>query len=143
MKLLIAVATALPLLVACGADRGRSGAAAQSAVAEEVSKEMYALGTEVTPGGAVPKDAAGETFRRGSEVFLSVNVNSASTDQKIEVKWLDPAGEVLRRDERHVTRDKNYVPFSSGETATWPRGEHRAVVLIDGRSVSEKPFTLM
>lgn len=143
MKLRIAVAAFVPL-IGCGVDRG-SGEAVQQSVAmtESVSLETFALGTAVTPRGAVPQDAAGETFIRGGEVFLSVNVTSASTDQVVEVKWLDPSGEVLRRDERRAPQGTRYVPFSSGRTAEWSPGSHRAVVLIDGRRVSEKAFTVM
>lgn len=145
MKVFLSVAASLPLLlIGCGVDRGRGAVVQQSVVlAEEVSREMYALGTEVTTWGAVPKNAAGETFRRGSEVFLSVNVNSASTDQSVEVRWLDASGTLLHRDVRLATEGTGYVAFSSGETSRWMPGEHRAVVLIDGRSVSEKPFTVL
>jgi hypothetical protein len=146
LKLHIAVAAALlPLLTwGCGVDQGRGRAMQQSVAPQEVvSRELYALGTEVTARGAVPEDAAGETFRRGSEVFLSVDVRSASTDQALEVRWLDEGGRVLHRDLRHAPQGTEYVPFSSGETEDWTSGPHRAVVLIDGRSVSEKPFTMM
>ena len=145
MKLQIAVAAFLPLLMwGCGVDRGRDKAVRQSVVAaEEVSRETYTLGTEVTPRGAVPADAAGETFLRGGEVFLSVDMSRASTEQVVEVKWVAPSGEVLRRDARRAPQGTAYVPFSSGKTASWTVGTHRAVVLIDGRSVSEKLFTVM
>ena len=145
MKLQIAVAAFLPLLlVGCGVDRGGSQAVQQGVVlAEEVSRETYALGTQVTPRGAMPADAVGETFVRGGEVYLSVDMSSASTDQTVEVKWIDPAGRVLRRDARRAPQGTQYVPFSSGQTASWPAGPHRAVVVIDGRSVSEKTFVVM
>jgi len=91
----------------------------------------------------VPEQASAETFIRGGEVYLSVDVRSASTDQTIEVKWIDPQGRVLHRDARHVPQEAQYVPFSSGETSRWPRGPHRAVVLIDGRTVSQKTFAVL
>ena len=146
MKLQIAVAAALlPLSMwGCGVDRGRGKAVQQSVVqTENVSRETYALGTQITARGAVPKDAAGETFLRGGEVFLSVDLSRASTDQVVEVKWIDPSGQLLRRDAQRAPQGTRYVPFSSGATTGWPTGAHRAVVLIDGRSVSEKTFTVM
>ena len=145
MKLQIAVAALVPLLSwGCGVERGRQGVVQQRVVlAEEVARDTYALGTEVTTSGAMPQDATAETFLRGGEVYLSVDVSSASTDQVVEVKWLDPAGQILRRDARRAPRGTDYVPFSSGETARWTPGAHRAVVLIDGRGVSEKTFTVM
>lgn len=144
MKLQIAVAAFVPLLLVGCVDHGDGKAVQQSlAVTESVSRETYALGTALTTGGAVPARATGETFLRGGEVFLSVDVSSASTDQLVEVKWIDPEGQVLRRDARRAPQGTAYVPFSSGATAQWPRGTHRAVVLIDGRSVSEKTFTVM
>jgi hypothetical protein len=145
LKLQIAVAAFLPLLMwGCGVDRGRGKAVQQSVVlAEEVSRDTYALGTELTPRGAVPADATGDAFLRGGEVFLSVDMSSASTDQLVEVRWVAPSGQVLHRDARRAPQGTAYVPFSSGRTASWPRGTHRAVVLIDGRSVNEKLFTVM
>lgn len=145
MKSLIAVAAFAPLLlVGCGVDRGSGKATQQSAIAaEDPSPETYALGTALTARGAVLANATGETFLRGGEVFLSVNVSSASTDQLVEVKWIDPSGHVLRRDARRAPQGTAYVPFSSGATSQWPRGAHRAVVVIDGRSVSEKAFTVL
>jgi hypothetical protein len=141
----IALVAFLLLAAGCGVDRG-DGTPTQTAVAatiEEPSRETFALGTAVSANGAVPSQAAGETFIRGGEVYLSVNVQSASTDQTIEVKWIDPEGRVLRHDERHVPENAQYVPFSSGGTSRWPTGQHRAVVLIDGRTVSEKQFAVM
>ena len=146
MKPIIAVAAFVPLLlVGCGVDRGTGRRAQQSAaiVVEDASPETYALGTALTPRGAVPANATGETFIRGGEVFLSVDVSSASTDQLVEVKWIDPSGHVLHRDAPRAPQGTSYVPFSSGTTSQWPRGPHRAVVVIDGRSVSEKAFTVL
>ena len=135
----------LLLAVGCGVDRGDGTVtnAAVTAATEEPSRDTFALGTAVTANGAIPQQAAGETFIRGGEVYLSVNVESASTDQTIEVKWIDPQGRVLHHDARHVPQDVQYVPFSSGATSRWPTGAHRAVVLIDGRTVSEKQFAVM
>ncbi len=143
MKLRIAVAAFLPL-IGCGVDRGSGEAVRQSvAVTESVSRETFSLGTAVTPSGAVPKGAAGETFTRGGEVFLSVNVSRASTDQLVAVEWLGPSGEVLHRDERRAPQGTQYVSFSSGGMEEWPPGAHRAVVVIDGRRVSEKAFMVL
>ena len=142
----IALAVLLLFAVACGVDRGSgnpTNAAVATASVEQPSPETFALGTAVSASGAVPQQASGETFIRGGEVFLSVNVQSASTDQTIEVKWIDPHGRVLRRDARRAEQGARYVPFSSGATSQWPPGPHRAVILIDGRTVSEKQFAVI
>ncbi|HVE72254.1 MAG TPA: hypothetical protein VNI54_12870 [Thermoanaerobaculia bacterium] len=134
--------------VACGADRGTvkkadSGVAAAAAIAEEPSQETFALGTSVTPSGAVPANATSDNVVRGGEVYVSVDVRSSSTEQTIEVRWVDPNGRVLHRDARHVREDAEWVPFSSGRTSQWSRGTHRAVILIDGRTVTEKSFAVL
>ncbi len=147
----IALVACLLAAVGCGVDRRSTKAAkadvaaeaSASASAEEATHETFAIGTAVSADGAVPQQASAESFVRGGEVYLSVDVQSASTDQTIEVKWLDPAGHVLRRDARRAPHGARYVPFSSGKTSRWPRGGHRAVILIDGRAVSEKPFSMM
>jgi hypothetical protein len=146
LKLSIAVVAFLPLLFGCGVDRG-SGKVVQQSVAatdtEDVSHDTFALGTMVTSRGEVPEDSEGETFVRGGDVFLSVDLSGASTEPVVEVRWLDPAGEVLHRDALRAKQGTKHVAFSSGATARWKPGPHRAVVLIDGRSVSEKRFTVM
>lgn len=133
------------LTIGCGAERSDVRTSNASVGVAEVtpSPETFALGTEVSATGAVPQRAAGETFIRGGEVYLSVDVSGASTEQTIEVKWLDPAGRVLRHDARRAPQGTHHVPFSSGRTTFWPLGEHRAVVLIDGRTVTEKQFAVI
>ena len=147
MRSTIALAAFLLLSsIGCSAEREQTETANTSAAEVDVvqtSPETFALGTEIGPTGAVPQQAAGESFVRGGEVYLSVNVSGASTDQTIEVKWVDPEGRVLRHDMRRAPQGTEHVPFSSGATAGWPRGEHRAVVVIDGRRVSEKEFAVL
>lgn len=141
----IAVAAFLLLAGGCAAEREEADPTdAGVAVAEAgtASPETFALGTEVNAVGAVPETAAGEIFPRGGEVYLSVDASGASTDQDIEVKWVDAHGRVVHRDARRAPQGTGHVPFSSGATSTWPPGEHRAVVLIDGRRVTEKAFAL-
>jgi pyruvate/2-oxoglutarate dehydrogenase complex dihydrolipoamide acyltransferase (E2) component len=144
----IAMVASVCVAVGCGVDRG-SGAKADSSArvattaADEPSPETFALGTAVTPTGAVAQSAASDTVLRGGEVYLSVDVRSASTEHVIEVRWVDPAGRVLRRDARQVHDDAQWVPFSSGGTSRWSPGPHRAVILIDGRTVSEKSFAVL
>ena len=104
---------------------------------------MYALGTALTPEGAVPRDASGESFGRGGEVYLSVNVDGSSTEQAIEVDWVGPTGDVLRRQVLDVPRGAQYAAFSSGDTGRWRPGQHRVVVKINGRRVSERPFEVI
>ena len=97
----------------------------------------------VTPAGAVPADSASESFHRGGEVFLSVDVASASSEQNIDVQWLDAQGRVVRKETRKVPEGSHYAAFSSGpEVAAMP-GQHRAVIIIDGRRVMEKPFSIL
>ncbi len=146
MKLRI-VAALLPLLVGCGVDRDSRQAVQQSVSAPateiDVAPETFALGTSITPRGAIPQDAVAETVVRGGELFLSVDVSSASSSHRVEVKWIGPEGTVIRSDVKGATQGLDYLPFSSGETRHWTPGQHRARVLIDGRSVSEKAFVVM
>jgi hypothetical protein len=130
------------LLTACRMERG--SVIQQQAVIETAApvSRTFALGSEVDVQGAIPADAAAESFRRGNEIYLSVNVTSASTAQKITVEWRDPAGRVVHRDQRDVPVERTFVPFSSGPTSGWPSGGHRAIVIIDGRRVTELPFEL-
>ena len=129
-------------LAACGDEEPRRNVNTH-AVVSEPARDLFALGTSVTREGAVPADSTGETFRRGGEVYLSVNVQGASVEQEIEVEWVAANGRVMRRDEVEVPKGSRWAAFSSGETQAWPAGEHRAVVTINGRRVSERPFSLL
>lgn len=142
MKSMMMAMLMVSLLAACRAERGST--VQQQAVIETAApvSRTFALGSEVDVQGAIPSDAAAESFRRGNEIYLSVNVKSASTAQKIAVEWRDPSGHLVLRDQRDVPVDRTFVPFSSGPTSAWPSGAHHAVVIIDGRRVTELPFEL-
>ena len=142
MNRIVVAALAAVVWIGCGDDEGVARHANTQRV-QEPARDPYALGTALTPDGAVPRDAVGQTFRRGGEVYLSVNVTGASTEQEIEVRWVDPNGKVIRRDEVEVPVGSDYAPFSSGDTDVWRPGQHRAVVVINGRKVSERAFDVM
>lgn len=145
------LAVVLPTLLGCGVDRGpeknreqSAATPAEDAAANEPAAETYALGTAMTPSGAVAQASTGDNFIRGGEVFLSVDVSGASSAQStVEVRWMDAAGRVIHRDTRETRAGARYLPFSSGRTSQWMPGEHRAVIVIDGRRVSEKRFALL
>jgi len=140
------VAAALcALLLGCAVDHRSPAPQKQTIVADapDPSPETYALGWAVTVDGAVPKDAAADAFARGREVFLSVDASGAMTDQTIEVQWLDAAGRVVRKEMRHVPIGAAYVAFASGRDATANAGAGRAIVVINGRRVSEKTFRVL
>ena len=145
MRSFLAAAALLPLLTGCTGEQRSSTPVQQQAVLETAppSQQMYALGTEVTRDGAVSARSAGDTFRRGGDVYLAVDVASASNDQRIVVEWQTDRGAVARRDVRYVPQTADYAAFSSGDTDLWPPGPYRVVVMIDGRKVTELPFQMM
>ena len=139
------VAAALPLLSSC-VDRGNAAVSAQSAAASDTeapSRETYAIGTATMPDGAIPQRATGDSFLRGPEIFVSVDVSGASTQHDLEVRWIDGEGTVLARVVRRAPRGTGHVAFSSGPTTRWRSGAHRAVIVIGGRTVTEKLFQLL
>lgn len=146
MRTPIAAAALLALFAGCAVDRGAPATQTkQAAVADapDPAPDTYALGSTLEASGAVRKDAAGEAFGRGGEVFLSVDVASASTDQTIEVAWLDGAGRVVRKETREVPVGTRYAAFASGRDVTSSAGTRRAVVVINGRRVTEKTFSVL
>ena len=143
MRTPLAAATLFALLACCAVDRGSPAQQTNATEAPDPAPETYALGSMLDASGAVPKDAASEAFGRSGEVFLSVDVASASTDQTIEVEWLDAAGQVIRKEMRNVPVGTRYAAFSSGAAVTASAGQHRAVVIINGRRVTEKAFRIL
>ena len=145
MTAVAVLALLLPLLPGCDVDRG-TGATSNEPVLTETNapvRETFALGTRITPAAAVPQDAATDMFPRGGEIFLSIDVHGASTDQTVAVEWIAPNGAVMAKTEQNVPQHADYVAFSPGATHRWPAGEHRAVVIIDGRRVAERPFGII
>ena len=143
LKPWIAVVAVL-LAAACGVDRGEQKAAVPSAQTHTMpSRETFALGTVLTSGGAVARESMGDSFHRGGEVFLSVDLSGTNLEQAVEVQWVAPDGVVLQKDARSVPAGARYIAFSSGPTAEWPEGDHRAIIAIDGRAVSEKAFRMI
>ena len=141
---MVVLAAVVPLLSGCRLkNEDAPPAAATAEVHREPSRDTFALGADITTTGAIPRDAEGESFRRGSEVYLSVDVRSASRSQEIAVIWLDEKGREIKRQKRSVPPEVRYAPFSSGSTAAWRIGSYRALVVIDGRRATEKTFELM
>ena len=142
MKKFMTGAALLPLVMACGAARP----AQQQVVTTDTTKPAgatYAIGTEVTKAGAIAMDSVGDSFRRGPGIYLAVDVRSASTDQTIQVDWLDGAGQLVHRETRTVGEGKEYADFASGDTTRWKPGAYRARITINDRVVNETHFALM
>ena len=144
LKSQIVVLAAVALFVGCSGDPD-AAARHQSVAVEtpEPANETFALGSVLTSAGAVPQESAGESFTRGGEVFLSVDVTSASRDQNIDVQWVDAQGRIVRKETRKVPEGSRYAAFSSGRVIASTPGRHRAVIIIDGRRVMEKPFSIL
>lgn len=140
MKSFPGVVAALCLLAACAADHPKPHQQTIVAEAVDAAPETYALGATLTADGAVPKDAVVDAFPRGRDVFLSIDVSGAHVDQAIEVKWIDPSGRVIRKETRNVPVGAHYAAFSAPVSAP---GRHRATVVINGRLVSEKNFSVL
>ena len=145
----LSTAAALLLLVAgvtgCSAERKplrgtRVDANGSTGVA---ARDTYALGSALAPSGAVLQDATIDSILRGQEGYLSVDVANASTDATIEVQWLSAVGAVERAETRHVPEGARYAAFSTGATTRWSPGPHRAVVIINGRKVTERAFGVL
>jgi hypothetical protein len=120
--------------------RTREAAVTETAIA---SPGVFALGTSLNDDGVVSRDARSDHFVRGGEVFLSVDVNSASADHAVGVIWHGPGGAVLHRESKQVPKAARYVAFSSGATKHWAPGAYHAAVVIDGRVVSQLEFTIV
>lgn len=140
----LAVAVLAPILTSCAGERpAEPDVPTLSSEATDPSSETFALGNHINPDGTLQAESAGEEFRRGGELFVSVNVTGATAQQEITVEWRDPRDQVIKREIREVVRGRKHVAFSSGDTAKWAAGEHRAVVMMNGRRVIEKPFVIL
>jgi hypothetical protein len=144
LRFFLMAAALLSLLSGC-AEKQLTSKSQQAAILEPAkpTHQMYALGTEITPEGAVSARSSGDSFVRGGEVYLSVNVTSATSPQKIEVEWRDAKGNVTDREAQVVPSTARYVAFSPQHTAEWLPGDHRVVVMIDGRKVTQMDFRMM
>jgi hypothetical protein len=138
--------TAVIALAGCGIDRvspRQEQPAATVSQAAAATPQTFALGVQLTPAGAIAADSTADSFARGTVVFLSVDVSSASADQHIDVAWNDARGRVLHEEHRIVPPRSRHAAFSSGQTSAWRPGSYLATISINGRKVSELPFALM
>jgi hypothetical protein len=140
---LLTGAALLPLVIACGAVRPEKTTETATAQPVKAAAGTFTVGTSVTREGAIAADSAGESFHRGPEMYLAVNVASASSDQKIVVEWVDPAGRVVRSEAQNVPEGSRYATFSTGNTSRWRPGPYRAVISINDRKVNETAFGLL
>lgn len=113
------------------------------AILESPARDVYAIGTVLTPEGGVAATSVTDEIRRGGPLFLAVNVSRASAPPVVEVVWYDPSGAVIRQEKKEARPHAPFVPFSSGDTATWRSGRHLAEVFINGRKVTERAVNLL
>ena len=139
----VMIIAAVVLLAGCGIDRSEQNAHPQSTASADPAAGTYVLGSSITDEGAIAEDTDSEAFVRGGPVFLSIDVGGATTDQNIEIAWVDPLGDVLRRDRRLVPQGARHAAFSAGSTAQWRPGTYRVVVIIDHRLVNEQSFAVI
>jgi hypothetical protein len=143
LKTFLTGAALLPLVIACGVVRPEKKAVTTTAQPVKAAGATFAVGTSVTRDGAVTAESTGDTFHRGPEMYLAIDVASASVDQKIEVDWIDPAGRIVRSEARNVREGTHYATFSTGNTRMWRPGPYRAVISINDRKVNETTFALL
>lgn len=116
---------------------------APSYVIADPAEDTFALGSKLTTGGAVASPSVQETYNRGENLFLSVDLTGSSQRKReVEVRWQSNKGEVRRNRGVYDARRRRYATFESGMTGAWRPGAYRAVVVIDGRQVAERPFQL-
>ena len=143
MKRLLTGAAFLPLVMACGVARPANNEVVSTRTATKAAVATYAMGTAFTPDGAIAADSAGDAFRRGPEIYLAIDVASASVEQKIDVAWVDALGRVAHREMRVVPEGTRYARFATGDTSRWMPGPYRAIITINDRKVNETHFGLM
>ena len=142
MKRLLTGAAILPLVMACGVARPANKEVA-STVAIKATSATYAMGTSFTREGAIAAESAGDSFRRGPEIYFAIDVASASTDQKIDIDWVDSLGRIARHETQVVPEGTQYARFATGDTSAWRPGAYRAVITINDRKVNETRFGLL
>jgi hypothetical protein len=116
---------------------------ASAYVMADASEDTFALGSRLTPAGAVADNSVQDLYSRGEKLFVAVDLTGSSRPTRdVEVRWLSSDGGQLHRDRRVVDVKKRYATFPSGMTSSWSAGNYRAIVVIDGREVAERPFRL-
>lgn len=112
-------------------------------VMADASEDTFALGSRLTPAGAVADNSVEELYARGGKLFVSVDLTGSSRPTRdVEVRWVTSNGKQVRRDRGVFDVKKRYATFQSGMTSAWSAGNYRAIVVIDGREVAERPFRL-
>jgi hypothetical protein len=100
------------------------------------SQDLFALGTELTPVGAVADRSVTHEVEAGARLFLSVNVQGATVPQTVELVWYDARGKVVDAD-RRTSSNQPFLIFDR-TTNGWQKGTYKAEVFVNNRKVSEK-----
>lgn len=142
MKSRIAVAAVIAV-IGCARQQPNVVQARPPLVVESPARDVYAIGTVLTPEGAVASSSVTDEIPRGGPLYLSVNVSGTSAPPVVEVVWHDPTGKILRQERKEARAQAPFVSFSSGDTAAWRAGRHLAEVFVNDRKVTERAVNLL
>ena len=103
---------------------------------------VFAIGSEIASNGEIVDKGEEKSYLKGNDVFVSVDVASASAASTVGVVWQDAQGRPIAQQRRQVTPEVDRVWFKKSTTPL-SKGNYTAVVVINDRAVSEHPFEVL
>ncbi|HSL71840.1 MAG TPA: hypothetical protein VK864_16450 [Longimicrobiales bacterium] len=139
-------------VLACGALIGLSGCRKEAeqqngagATQETTAAPVSVVDVELGRGVGADKKITNETdqFTPQDQVYASVHTTGSATSATITARWNFEDGTLV--DERAETISPSgdaYTEFHIAKPSGWPAGKYTLHVLLDGREVASKDFTV-
>lgn len=128
-----------------------AAAVAKPVIADTPPVRLAPLGDyrllEVALGNAIDSERrvtrTQSRFQSTDTLYLSVLGSAASTDLALSVRWLDAAGHVIAQAEQPLPAGSASVTtFSAQHPQTWPAGQYRVELAVNGQPLDFREFNV-
>ena len=101
------------------------------------------IGHSTAADGSIPADQQGDDFAPGEVVHVSMEVGDTPAGSAVKVAWFGPGETRVSEETKTVNAGDHYLPFESGDTASWAKGDYRAEVWIGDEKVNTQQFQIV
>lgn len=138
---------ALLALGACGNKTDRTTADTASGTIAPATNTSTVQVADVTLGRSISGDKRianqTDTFGARDTIYASVHTTGSAPNTNVGVRWTFQDGQVVsERTETIAPTGDAYTEFHIAKPSGWPTGKYTAHILVNGREVQTKDFTV-
>lgn len=106
-----------------------------------VAVDSVDLGTAVGPDQKVTSPST--TFAPSDTIYAAVSTSGSASSATLEAKWTYQDGQTVNDSSQTIAPNGPAVTtFHISKPDGWPAGNYKVEVMLDGKSVSSKDFTV-